>query len=307
MSISEKEWFIEAPWGRLCVVAWGDCMNPPVLLVHGSRDTAATFRPLVAMLPDKFYYIAIELPGNGKSDSYPPGMMISVYDLVYVVTLVVRHFRWDRFTFVGHSLGTLIGKLYDLSYRGSIAKVVELDPVTKHITVPPSKFAEWYHRSFTAFYEQYEKLNSPKEKAPSYTRRQAIDSIKENRGLTEKTAADTVDRMTEPAGRGRVRFTSDRRYKYIAAVPFSPEHLKRVFTSITTPTLSIMAENSIKKGLYRNAEFLLDEGSFKANNYRVRRVEGGHDVHFVNPERVAGFVTQFLLYGLEGVESKAKL
>ncbi|XP_053623351.1 serine hydrolase-like protein [Plodia interpunctella] len=306
MTLPENEWFIQAPWGRICLVAWGDCFNPPVLLVHGARDTAATFRPLVSLLPNNFYYIAIELPGNGRSDRYPPGMMISVYDLVYVVTLVVRHFRWDKFIFVGHSMGTLIGKLYNISYKGSITKMVELDPVTKWITVPPHKFADWYHKYFTAFYEQYEKLNSPKEKSPSYTYQQAIDTLKEGRRLTQETAAATVDRMTEPAGRGRVKFTADRRYKFISTVPFAPDHLKRVFTGITTPTLNIVAENSLKKGYYKGAEFLLDESCF-AGNYRIRKVDGGHDVHFVNPDRVAPFVTQFLLYGVEGVNGKPKL
>lgn len=32
----------------------------------------------------------------------------------------------------------------------------------------------------------------------------------------------------------------------------------------------------------------------KLKNVKYELVEGGHDVHFTNPERVAGFVTEFL-------------
>ncbi|RVE49055.1 hypothetical protein evm_006301 [Chilo suppressalis] len=110
MSIPEKEWFIEAPWGRMCIVAWGECSSPPVLLCHGAIDSAACFRPLVKLLPKDFYYIALELPGHGKSDRYPPGMMVNAYDLVYAITVVVRHFRWDSFRLIAHSLGTVVEK-----------------------------------------------------------------------------------------------------------------------------------------------------------------------------------------------------
>ncbi|KOB69590.1 putative serine hydrolase protein [Operophtera brumata] len=120
MTIRENEWFIQAPWGRICIIAWGNCMDPPVLLCHGS----------------------MEFPGNGRSDRLPPGLMISAYDLVYSVDAVARHFRWRSFVLLGHSMGAYIGKLYNVSCPGRLTGLIELDPINL-IGVPPEHFSTW--------------------------------------------------------------------------------------------------------------------------------------------------------------------
>ena len=51
----------------LSVVSWGDPANPPVLLVHGYMDSAATFILLVDQLPDTFYYVGFDMPGKWLS------------------------------------------------------------------------------------------------------------------------------------------------------------------------------------------------------------------------------------------------
>lgn len=57
-----------------------------------------------------FFFPGIDLPGNGRSDRFLPGLMLSVYDMAYAVHAVVKHFRWKTFTFIGHSFGAYLGK-----------------------------------------------------------------------------------------------------------------------------------------------------------------------------------------------------
>ncbi|KAM3956864.1 LOW QUALITY PROTEIN: serine hydrolase-like protein 2 [Aphomia sociella] len=306
MTLTENEWFIQAPWGKLSVVAWGNC-QPPVLLVHDLLDTAATFRPLVSQLPENFYYIAIELPGNGKSDPYPPGMMISIYDLVYCVILVVRHYRWKKFTYIGHSTGAIIGLIYQLSYPGKVDKFIELDPSMRATTVPASEYAAWYKYSFTEYYENYEKFNAPKETAPKHTVEQAVKVLMELRGLSRVAAEASVQRMTERLPDGFVRFTFDPRYKRVTFRPYSPQDLETTCTNMKTPTLVVAARDSINNKVYEHCDFVFDQASFPAKKYRVRIVDGMRDVHFVAPELVAPYISQFLVYGLEGINENAKL
>ncbi|XP_048485913.1 serine hydrolase-like protein 2 [Plutella xylostella] len=307
MSLNEKEWFIEAPWGRLSIVAWGDCFDPPVLLVHGRVDSAATFRPLLKLLPRKFYYIGLELPGNGRSDPFPPGLMLNAYDLVYSLRVVVKHFRWEKFVYVGHSLGTLLGKIYNLSYPDEMTQVVELDPTPMLFSVAPDQFASWYHEYFTKFYNKYDKFNAPKETAPLYTKEKAIDMLKTTRGLTDEAAHVVLERISEPAGGGMIRYTFDQRIKMSTTPPLSAEQKEKLFTALPTPTLTIVAETSLQYGYYDKTPFALDEAAYPAKNYRVRKVAGNHDVHVSYPERLATYVHQFLLYGLDGLDNKAKL
>ncbi|GBP36216.1 Serine hydrolase-like protein [Eumeta japonica] len=304
MALLEKEWYIQAPWGRIAIIAWGDCWDPPVLLCHGAVDSAVCFRPLVSLLPRNFYYIAMELPGNGKSDPLPPGLMLSAYDLIYSVKKVVEHFRWLSFIYIGHSLGTLIGKLYTLCYPGIMSQIVDLDPIPAYATVPPELFSGWYHRNFTKYFDKYKKFIAPKETGPRYSYIQAFELLKRNRGLTDETADLALQRITEPVGDGMIRFTFDQRMKVVVKPPISPSHIKELYTSITTPTLTILAGDSVNVGAFDATPFVFNEDSYPRKNHRVRRVEGNHDVHLVHPERLANYVAEFLLFGLDGLKSR---
>ena len=41
--------------------------------MHGYMDNAGTFDRLIPLLPDKFYVVAIDLPGHGFSSHVPYG------------------------------------------------------------------------------------------------------------------------------------------------------------------------------------------------------------------------------------------
>ncbi|KAI8426959.1 hypothetical protein MSG28_014626 [Choristoneura fumiferana] len=152
------------------IVAWGSCADPPVLLCHGAVDSAASWRPIMEHLPPTFYYIGMELPGNGKSDPLPRGLMLATHDLVYAIEVLRRHFRWEHFVYMAHSLGTALGKQYNLAYPGRMTKVVEFDPIPAYQTITPDQFGLWYHAYFTKYYQKYHIFNAPKETAPLYTR-----------------------------------------------------------------------------------------------------------------------------------------
>ncbi|XP_072941411.1 serine hydrolase-like protein 2 [Epargyreus clarus] len=304
MSITEKEWFIEAPWGRICIVAWGHCHNPPVLLCHGLMDSMATFRPLIRMLPKNFYYIGVEMPGNGKSDPFPPGLLFNFYDVVYCLEVVVRHFRWESFMFLGHSVGASMGMLYDFCLPGKITRSILLDPTTP--VVEPETFARWYKRSYQAYFDDYDFYNKPREERTVYTRKEALKKLMKPRMISESMAEDCLERISETVGKGLVRLTYDQRYKIIPQPPFSSDQMKNLCLKTKAQILLIATDDSIREGKYVKMPFLIDESIYN-NNYRVRHVKGHHNIHIGHPERVATFVGQFLLNGPEGLDAKAKL
>lgn len=79
----------------------------------------------------------------------------------------------------------------------------------------------------------------------------------------------------------------------ITIPPLPPTYLKQVYMSMTTPTLSILAEDSIQNGAFKMVDFVFVEDS--SRNYKVKRVEGNHDVHVNYPERVAPSIIEFLM------------
>lgn len=278
------------------LLTWGSPSNQPVLLCHGKQDVASSYRPLLKHLPENFFYVSIDLPGNGHSDCLPKGVAISIFDLMPSVKFVVDYFKWTSFIFIGHSWGVSIGKYFTIFYPGLVSKLVELDPTPAYRCYRKEILNEWYIFNFAQYYdeEKYKKYNSSIDTAPKYTYEEALKLIMDTRNLERDAAEIIAERALVSTENGLYRFTFDQRLKTITSIPFSKEYIKDLYTSLPTPTLCILTTQSIKLGLYKNAPFVLDEKSFKHNNHRVVVVDGYHDVHVSNPERVADAVCDFL-------------
>ncbi|XP_053608593.1 serine hydrolase-like protein [Plodia interpunctella] len=295
----EKEIVIKAPWGNIAALTWGDPAKPPVCLVQGKLDACSSFRPLVSLLPDDYFYVSIDLPGNGLSDHLPKGIRYTAVDLVPSIVEVKNHFKWDKFAFVGHSLGVLVGKYFILAYPGQITKAVELDPMPAYFSWEVNQISVWYKLNYERYYgEQYLKWNSGKETAPKYTFEEIQERMMRARGLSKEATAHILERSLEPAGDGLYRITYDQRMKFVTTPQLSASNLQQLYTSIRSPTFVILARNTIDGGFYDKAPFLQDPKSWPHNNYKYMIVDGSHDIHVENPECVVNEISQFLKFGL---------
>ncbi|CAH0698563.1 unnamed protein product [Spodoptera exigua] len=305
LRLKEQEYSIKAPWGNIAALAWGDPSNPPVILCHGKLDASSGFRPLVSRLPTCFFYLSIDLPGNGKSDHLPKGIRYTVVDLVPTIVKVKDHFKWDKFIYIGHSLGVPIGKIFNIAYPGHITRVVELDPVPAHHTWPFTRqgLHDWYHSYYMMYNEErFHKFNSGLDTAPKYSYEKAQQLMMQTRGLSKEATEHVLERCLVPAGDGLYRFTFDQRMKEVSVFPFSGEMLRKIYTTTTTPTFCVLAKKMIELGVYEPVPFVMDEKAWPHGNYKYKIVEGGHDVHIDNPEYMADDISNFILEG-----TKAKL
>ncbi|XP_035454409.2 serine hydrolase-like protein [Spodoptera frugiperda] len=305
LRLKEQEYSIKAPWGNIAALAWGDPSNPPVILCHGKLDASSGFRPLVSRLPTCFFYLSIDLPGNGKSDHLPKGVRYTVVDLVPTIVKVKDHFKWDKFIYIGHSLGVPIGKIFNIAYPGHITRVVELDPVPAHHTWPFTRqgLHDWYHSYYLMYNdERFHKFNSGLDTAPKYSYEKAQQLMMQTRGLSKEATEHVLERCLVPAGDGLYRFTFDQRMKEVSVFPFSGDMLRQIYTTTTTPTFCVIAKKMIELGVYEPVPFIMDEKAWPHGNYKYKIVEGGHDVHIDNPEYMADDISNFILEG-----AKAKL
>ncbi|XP_050359709.1 serine hydrolase-like protein isoform X2 [Nymphalis io] len=304
LKATEKEITIKAPWGNIKGLTWGDPTNRPVLLSPGRIVPCSGFRPLILKLPTNFFYVSIDLPGNGYSDHLPPGVRFTIWDLVPTLERVVEHFKWKHFIYIAHSLGTAIGKYFNMAYPGMMMKVVDLDPVPAYHTVTPEEIPIWYKDIYGSHYQDksYKKHTSGKETAPKYSYQQIKQMIMKAQQLSEEAVNHVLDRYIEPVGDGMYRFTYDQRMKSTFKLPFQPQQLKEMYTSLKTPTLAIISKGSIDIGAYSRVPFVMDEDAWPHGNYRYKIVDGGHDVHLENPDCMADDISKFLLEDI-----KAKL
>ncbi|CAH2987625.1 unnamed protein product [Chilo suppressalis] len=156
-----KEWCVDTVWGKVAMVSWGDPARPPVLLLHGFLDTAATFIPLLEHLPDTYYYVGYDNPGHGKSDPYPIGPLATQVTLIEVIRAVASHLQWNKFMMITHSMGFINAIFYHSVYPGRITSMVNLDPlpaITNYYALQELP-ATWFGYFYESHWDEFAKFN----------------------------------------------------------------------------------------------------------------------------------------------------
>lgn len=90
---------------NLHYLTWGQPNQPALILLHGLRSYALTWKTLAPILAEKFYVIALDQRGRGDSDW---AVDISSYQTSYYVQDIedmVDTLNVDQFIILGHSLG----------------------------------------------------------------------------------------------------------------------------------------------------------------------------------------------------------
>lgn len=100
-------------------------VDPPLLLIHGTGESAADWFWVMPSLAERQRVIAIDLPGNGYSDK--PQSDYSLEFLTQFLTDFLRVLKIDRVILVGNSLGGLISLLYALIYSQQVIALVLVD------------------------------------------------------------------------------------------------------------------------------------------------------------------------------------
>ena len=107
---------------------WGPRDKQPWLALHGWQDNAGTFDTLAPLLPPHIALLCIEFPGHGKSSYYPKGQFYYIqWDNLIVVRQIVKYFKWEKVSIIGHSLGGGIAFLYAASFPEETDKIINFD------------------------------------------------------------------------------------------------------------------------------------------------------------------------------------
>ncbi|XP_034838235.1 serine hydrolase-like protein isoform X1 [Maniola hyperantus] len=297
-----KEWFIDVQWGRIALISWGTPQGEPVLLMHGRQDSAATFVPLLGLLPDVYHYVGFDLPGHGMSDGFPIGVTITRFMNVVALDAVIKHLEWRQFTFVGHSLGVELGLFYNAIYPNQIKKFIIFDPASSLQRIVIQDFPKFYYY-YNNYYENYSKINNNDR---VYSKQNALKAVMKARSMTESQAELILSRNLKKIGDDQYRMSWDLRTRLMPPTIFPPEYYFQLFSKNCPPTLCINATDTLdfyvdgKETVNR----LLADLEKTLRNFTIIRVEGNHDFHFLHPERISKNVCSFLKKDFGDMKSK---
>lgn len=148
-----KSGYVMNKGNPLNYLEWGSTDAPVLVLIHGLRGMAYSWRPVAERLADRYRCIALNLRGHG--DSGPSPEREYNFDLyVTDVQTLVEQLNLPHFTIIGHSLGGRVAMAYAAVHPERLQAIVVVDiapgmteegawGVKRAMEATPAEFDSW--------------------------------------------------------------------------------------------------------------------------------------------------------------------
>ncbi len=118
--------FVETTRIRFHYREQGQVDGLPMLLVHGSFGSSRWWEPFLAIFPEEFHVIALDLRGCGRSDKPADGYTIE--EQAADLSAFVEAIGWNSFDLVGHASGAAIAVEFTLNHPNLATTLALVDP-----------------------------------------------------------------------------------------------------------------------------------------------------------------------------------
>lgn len=260
--------------------------HTPVLALHGWLDNAATFDRLIPALGTPRDFVALDLPGHGRSAHRSADASYYFVDWALDVDRALRELGWDKCILLGHSLGAGVAAVYAGTFPDKVERLAAVDglvPLTGEASSAPSRLAE----------AAAARLALKDKRLPIY---KTIEDALRARMLAGKFAGPDGIRAVVERGlmacEGGFTWTSDPRLKTPSAMRLTRAAGVAFMAGIKCPVKVVVA----RQGLPREGVFIDDwrEMTPAVADLTIVEIDGHHHVHLDDPAGVAALLKGFL-------------
>jgi len=295
---------IPVPWGIIAGKEWGPPDGKPWLAVHGWLDNAGSFDTLMPEFAKDKRVVAIDYPGHGSSSHLPKGANYHELESIGFFERVVKHLRWDTFSFLGHSMGGDFGSVYAAVFPEKLKSLIMLDilgPAVNGDNRDPERVVEVTRKAIilSLALEKKRSLTKPEKAYKRYE--EALDRLlaaaKSGNGEITPEAAEIILKRGLKKSTDGYCFARDIRLLALSKdsqIYGMPRNfLQDLAKSIQIPHLIVKGSEGPIYDSQQNVDDIL--GIYKQNpTFEFHTVEGGHHVHLTHPERVLPVLNDFI-------------
>ena len=288
------------------VLQWGqpEPNRPPLVLVHGWMDVAASWQFMVDAMNEARWIIAPDWRGFGQSrlargaDGAAAPVVDGYWFPDYMADLdaLLDHFAGETTAvdLVGHSMGGNIAMMYSGVRPQRIRKLVNLEGFGLPATRPaqaPERYAKWLNEIKAL--RRGEVVLKDYDSADGVARR----LMKTNPRLGEDKAAWLARQWAAPNAAGRWAIRGEAAHKITNAHLYQVPEALAVFERITAPVLSVTASDD-SLSTWWNGQFSLAEYHERLKHVpQVTQTvvqDAGHMLHHDQPHQLAAEIEAFL-------------
>jgi len=288
--------FVPIRQHRYHVWLWGEARTgvPPLVLVHGWMDVAASWQFVVDALREERLVIAPDWRGYGLTEG-PVADNYWFPDYLADLEWLLDHYAAGTpVDLVGHSMGGNIAMLYGGVRPERIRRLVNLEGFGMPATRPaqaPGRYAKWI-AELKSFHRGDLDLKSYND-VDGVARR----LMKTNTRLTQDKADWLARHWARQAEDGRWHILGDAAHKIVNASLFRVDEVLEIYKSIRAPVLAVEASDDSLgqwwQGRYTLAEY--HERLKAIPDVRIGNVQdAGHMLHHDQPVAVARLIEDFL-------------
>lgn len=285
------------PWGLLAGKWWGSQDIRPIILLHGWQDNAGSFDTLIPLLPSHLSYLALDLPGHGRSAHIPDAMNYNVLDYMFVLNDLKEQFQWPKISLIAHSMGSIASFLFTAIFPDKVDMVIALDTLKPQV-LPGKMIVKLlqYRGERTLLADKRNRVSDPQK--PLYEYDELIDRVVDGslQSVDRNKAKYMIERGVKESNNvpGKYYFSRDSRVKYMFAVHIDQSTCLEMLKQIRIPYLFIKAND---KNFSENPKHIKEAVTVfqRVNpNFRIFSVTGTHHVHLNSPELIAPEISAFL-------------
>jgi len=295
-----KSEFIPVRGLRYHVLSWGEPTpgRPPLVLLHGWMDVAASWQFVVDAFADQRHVIAPDWRGFGLTECGADHYIMG--DYMADLDDLLDHCAGDAAVdLVGHSMGGNVSMLYSGVRPQRVRRLVNLEGFGMPVADPdeaPARYGKWI--------DELKRLHRGELDLKPYP---ALDGVarrlmKTNPRLTPDKAQWLASHWARekpgPDGNGSLwEILGEPGHKISSAQIYRLDEVLALYRRISAPLLAVeAADDSLAqwwKGRYTLAQY--HERLKSVPDARVARVEdAGHMLHHDQPERVAALIEGFM-------------
>jgi pimeloyl-ACP methyl ester carboxylesterase len=277
---------------------WGTPVagEPPLVLVHGWMDVAASWQFMVDALSRPRWIVAPDWRGYGLtrvSDPAPDNFWFADYlaDLDFLLDQVAPGQSVDL---VGHSMGGNVAMMYAGVRPERIRRLVNLEGFGMPETRPaqaPGRYAQWM--------DELKSLHRGEMDLKAYDSADGVVRrlMKTNPRLTEDKAAWLARQWAAPDADGRWAILGDTAHKVVNAHLYQLPEALAIYARIAAPVLSVTASDD-SLGQWWKGRFTLAQYQERLQHVpQLRQAivqDAGHMLHHDQPQALARLIEDFL-------------
>ena len=268
---------------KLHYLVWGDEANPPLLLIHGTRDHAWSWRRTAEALADRYCVYAPDLRGHGDS-GWATGGEYSIIDYALDLHALGEAIGRAPYTIVAHSLGGGVALQYAGAFPEKVAKIVTIEGLGRLFWHGERRAA---HERMRHWVESMRDLEGREPRVYPTLEAAEARMREANRHLTPELARELTEHGVR-AVEGGFAWKYDNFTRSGSPYEFNMEDARDLWNQIRCPILIIWGEESFGKRMDT-----VDLSAF--HDYRSVRIEkAGHWVHHDQFETFMSHIDRFL-------------